>query len=113
MKNTQEQLDRLPKWAQLEIKRLEVYTKTLEQKLLEFNGLIETNTRISEGLDYRPLPNNSCVEFKTGINQNNSVRVYVNRDGVVDVNTDSRMGKTMVIMPRAANSFYITFVDVK
>lgn len=111
MSYTKEQLEKLPKWAQTEIKSLENYKYSLDQKIKEFSGELETNTHIKEGLDKLPIQNNAIVEFKTGINLNNSVSVYVRKDGDIDFNSDSRSGQTMVIMPRAANSFYITFID--
>jgi hypothetical protein len=111
MDNKNEQLEKLPKWAQSDIKRLEGLTKTLEQRLSEFNGESETNTYLVDGLDKKPLMKNSQIEFTTGKNNNNRVTVYVRSNGVVDINTDSRMGHTMVILPRAANSFYIKFME--
>lgn len=111
MSYTKEQLEKLPKWAQSEIKRLQGLTQTLEQMLSEFNGESETNTHLVEGLSSKPLMNNACIVFKTGKNKLNSVRVYVNREGVIDINSDSRMGQEMVLLPRAANSFYITFIE--
>ena len=109
----QEQLNKLPKWAQTEIKTLEMNRKSLENKLLQFEGKAETNTYIRNGLDRIPILNNANVEFKTGLNQLNTVSVYVRADGIIDVNTDSRIGQEMVIATRAANSFYIKFIDNK
>lgn len=111
MDNKNEQLEKLPKWAQSEIKRLEGLTKTLEQRLSEFNGESETNTYLVDGLEKKPLMNNAQIEFTTGKNNNNRVTVYVRSNGAVDINTDSRMGHTMVILPHAANSFYIKFME--
>lgn len=108
---TTEQLEKLPKWAQGEIKSLEMYRKSLEQKISQFEGETETNTYIREGIDKMPIQNNAQVEFQTGYKKLNSVSVYVRKDGNIDVNTDSRLGHTMVIMPRAANAFYITFIE--
>ena len=113
MSYTQEQLDKLPKWAQTEIKTLEMNRKSLEQRLLQFQGKAETNTYVRYGLDRIPILNNATVEFKTGLNQLNTVSVYVRADGIIDVNTDSRIGQEMVIATRAANSFYIKFIDNK
>lgn len=113
MNYTEEQFDKLPKWAQSEIKRLEMYTKTLSQRINEFSGKAETNTFLKEGLSEMPLQNNADIEFRTGKNNMNKVTVRVRHDGDIDVNTDSRPGQTMFIMPRASNSFYITFKDNK
>ena len=106
---TQEQFERLPKWAQSEILKLEMREDELNRKLREFEGKEETNTYIKDGLGKMPIINNCTVEFQTGEKGLNTVSVYVRGDGNIDVNTDSRLGHTMCIMPRASNTFYITF----
>lgn len=40
MNYTKEQLEKLPKWAQSEIKRLQGLTQTLNQRLSEFISII-------------------------------------------------------------------------
>jgi hypothetical protein len=111
MNYTKEQLEKLPKWAQSEINRLERLTKTLNQRLAEFNGEAETNTHLLDGLDRLPLMNNAIIEFSIGDNKLNRVVVYIRKDGVIDINSDSRLGEQLVILPRASNSFYLTFID--
>jgi len=111
MSYTKEQIDKLPKWAQGEIKHLQNTIKSLEIKLSEINGESETNTYISEGLSKRPLHKDAHIEFKIGKNNLNTVSVYVRKDGTIDINTDSRLGQDVAILPRAANAFYLTFVD--
>jgi hypothetical protein len=111
MEYTQEQIEKLPKWAQSEIKLLKSYIQTLEQRIKEFNGDAETNTFLTEGLSKMPLQKNGCIEFQTGRDNQNKVYVYVRRDGMIDINTDSRLGQDVVILPRAANSFYLTFIE--
>ena len=101
----------MPKWAQYEIKRLQDLTQTLNQRLSEFNGESETNTHLIEGLEKRPLMNNAQIEFATGHNKMNKVYVYVRSNGMIDVNSNSRLGQELVILPRAANSFYLTFIE--
>lgn len=110
MDYTKEQLEKLPKWAQKKIKSLEMYQQSLEQRIMQFQGESETNTYIREGLDRMPIQNNAQIEFQTGDGKLNTVSVYVRKDGNIDINSDSRLGHTMAIMPRAANSFYITFI---
>lgn len=110
MKYTKEQFDKLPKWAQSEITNLERSIKKHKQTISELMGEEETNTYISEGLTLKPLPNNSKIEFKVGENQCNNVRVYINSEGLIDINSDSRRSHEMVIKPRASNSFYIKFI---
>lgn len=107
---TEEQINKLPKWAQIEVKSLQFQNLYLIEKLKEINSESDTNTFIRDGLDKRPLQRNAQVEFRTGDRDANSVTVYRRSDGLIDVNTDSRLGHTMVIIPRASNSFYINFI---
>lgn len=111
MNYTKEQLERLPKWAQSEIKTLEHYTKSLQEQLDQFNGESETNVFLREGMSKMPLRKDAHIEFYTDMRLVNKASIYVMKDGRIDVNTDSRLGKTMVIVPNAANSFRIDFVD--
>jgi hypothetical protein len=111
MDYTKEQFEKLPKWAQSEITVLQNTNSSLIESVKQINGESETNVFIRRGLDNQPLPKNASIEFKTGLRNCNSVRVYVRPDGEIDINTDSRLGHEMVIRPRAANSFYITFID--
>lgn len=111
MNYTQEQFDKLPKWAQSELNQLNNSVKILKSKLDVFEGKVETNTSIRDGLNRSFLPNNTVVDFKTGKNLLNTVSVYVRSNGQIDINTDSRLSEDMVILPRAANSFYVAFVD--
>lgn len=111
MNYTNEQFEKLPKWARYEINRLERLTKNLNEKLSEFNGESKTNTYLVDGLEKTPLTNNAQIEFTTGQNNMNRVSVYVRQDGKIDLNADSHLGHDLVIMPRAANSFYLTFIE--
>jgi len=111
MTYTNEQFEKLPKWAKSEIKALENTKATLERKVREFFGEGETNTYLCEGLDKHPMTNNAQVEFRTGQRQGNRITVYVRSDGSIDVNADSRIGQDAVILPRAANAFYIKFIN--
>ena len=77
---TQDQFDKLPKWAQQEIKVLEMREKELEIKLAQFAGEQATNTYISEGLKRTPLPINSNIEFCTGRDGANKASIYVRSD---------------------------------
>ena len=92
------------------LKVLQIQNDTLTKRLKEFEGQSETNTYLQDGLSKKPLPNNAQIEFRTGANKMNKVCVCIRNDGLVDVNTDSRLGERMVVMPCASNSFYITFV---
>ena len=109
MNYTKEQLNKLPKWAQRELSRLELLTKTLNQRISEFNGESETNAYLTEGFDERPLMNDAQIEFRTGEKQANKVSVCVS-NGSVQVYANSRTGKDMIIRPVASNIFFIDFV---
>ena len=100
--------ERLPKWAQLEIQVMKKRIAYLENQLAQVMGYKETNTFISEGLSSKPLPNNSVIEF--AVDSNSKATVYVNGN-VININTDSRNGKRMVILPIASNCFEIKFVN--
>ena len=105
------QFENLPKWAQSEIKRLENYTKSLEQRINEFSGKVETNTYLRDGLSKMPLQKDARIEFQTGENKMNTVSVYIRNDGTIDINANSGLGHTVAILPRASNSFRITFFE--
>lgn len=108
MEYTSEQLEKLPKWAKSEIIRLSNNNTNLESKISEMLGNSDTNTFIIDGLYEKPLINNAIVKFKTN---KNSATVYVEKNGKIYVNTDSRTGKRMIILPIATNCFNIDFID--
>jgi len=109
MIQTPSQFEKLPKWAQSELRRLENEVESLKRREAEMTGEAETNTFLHEFTDKKPLPNNAHVRFVTGEKGESNVTVYVRKDGTIDVNSHSP--KTMVVIPRAANSFYIGFVE--
>ena len=113
MNYTPEQFDKLPQWARNEINFQKGSVEYLTKKLAQFTGEAETNTYLVVGVDNKPLPKNAQVEFRVGDRQLNRVNVMVMRNGMVNINTDSRMGHSMVMLPRGANSFYIHFVETK
>ena len=111
MNYTEEQLLKLPKWAQQEIKCLTQNLEYAKKQIAMYNGTEETNTYIREGMDRKPLPKSASVEFKIGERQENTTTVRIVNNKTIDVNTDSRSGGTLVIKPRSANSFYIEFTN--
>jgi hypothetical protein len=111
MNYTQEQFDKLPKWAQSEINKLKNYTQSLEQRIMQETGEAETNTYLRVFLEKHPMAKGSQVEFNLNDN-NGSVEVRVDRSGeFIILYADSRRGKDMVIKPRSGNMFHIRFID--
>lgn len=111
--NNEERFEKLPVWAQAEIKRLQILTQTLTQRLSEFSGESETNTYLVDSFEKTPLTKNAQIEFLIGHNKMNKVTVYIRSDGMIDMNAYSSLGQDLAILPRASNSFYLTFIDRK
>lgn len=111
MNYTQEQLNKLPKWAKQEIERLTSANKSLESKMAQLNGTEDTNTFICEGMDKSPLPMNASIQFFLGEKQKNKIDVYIRKDGTLDIHGDSPVKQELVVMPRSANSMQLYFVD--
>jgi hypothetical protein len=65
---------------------------------------------IQDGMSYSPLPNNAHIKFYTGENKRNSITVYIRENNIIDINSNSN--DTLVIMPRASNSFYVHFAKI-
>lgn len=102
--------EKLPKWVQNKISQLNSEINYLNNKLSQFAGEKETNTFIRDGLDLKPLPKNSIIEFKTGDRLSNKVSAYISDNGFIYISSDSSIGEKMIMLPRASNSFYITFI---
>lgn len=103
-----EKFDKLPKWAQYEITRL---TRNLEIAKLELdtiNGKGETNVYIVEGLNDRPLPNESLIRFVTKLGR---FDVTVNYDTGIDIQAMAKGSRHMAVLPRASNKVFVTFID--
>lgn len=109
MKYTEEQLSKLPKWAQVEIGRLTKDLEMCKADLRRIDGEGVTNTFIEDGLDKHPLPVNTSIIF--GLKENkNQVRCYIPKhEDCVYISTDSRIGGTMQLQLVASNSFKIEF----
>lgn len=63
MNYTKEQLEKLPRWAQTEIKTLSQNVASLQERLNEFKGEGETNTFIRWGLQKTPIPNKLYIKL--------------------------------------------------
>lgn len=111
MNYTKEQLEKLPKWAQNEINRLEADLKHYKERSEQIEGSADTNTFLQEGLSSRPLPHHARIEFCLGEHNQHKASVYVTKNGYIDINCDSRMAKGTYIRPRASNAFEIHFFD--
>lgn len=94
---TQNQIEKLPKWAQQEINRLTNENESLKNKLASFNGEAETNTFIRSGRDKIPLPKNSRISFEIGLS---SFDIIIDGD-LLNVH-HSGDGK-LVVMPCVSN----------
>ena len=101
---TEQQFNKLPKFAQSEIRGLRSDLEVADKKIGEIFGGEETNTLIWNNMDIRPLPNNSSIRFKL---QN---RNYIDI-GVVDNILRIYGNRGVSILPRAANSIYLTIED--
>ena len=107
MNYTKEQFEKLPKWAQSEITRLEANLKHFKEKAAQVSGESETNTHIVSGLDDTPLPKNSRVKFT---NDKGSATIHLESDGTIDVHANSKYGHRLAIFPNVSNGISITFV---
>ncbi len=105
---TEDQFNKLPAFAKNEILRLKSDNASLKKIIEERSGEGKTNTFISRGLDLFPIDNNANIRFMP--TETEGADIYINSHGMINVNTDSRLGKTMVIKTIAANSFNIDFV---
>lgn len=111
MNYTQEQFDKLPKWAQSEIRRLQSDADYLDRRLKEFSGEASTNTFILDMLDKMPIQKNANVQFRTGENMQNRIEVRIKGENEIYVNADSGVGHKMAIAPDASNAFTIRFYE--
>ena len=101
----QNQFNKLPKWAQSEITRLTRNLEHAKKEIDAINGKGETNTYITEGMDLRPLPDESEIQFNTEVG---SFRVTVQYGKGIKVNFHGKAGYEMAIQPKASNDVFIT-----
>lgn len=113
MKNINiEKLDKLPKWAQSEIKRLhnELFSLLVENELLTKQKIAgeDSDIFLIDGLKEIPLFKNKTIKFKMGERKLNSVSVRID-DNELYISTDSRIGERTLIAPVASNAIRIKF----
>jgi hypothetical protein len=105
-KTTIEDLARLPKWAQRRIQSLEGSVTHWRDKALETASEGEgTNTVTRIGInEFRYLPSDSLVQFKTPDGNHIDVRV---KDGIVDIIGSS----ALIVEPVAGNHIHVSVND--
>jgi hypothetical protein len=107
MNYTKEQFEKLPKWAQREIKRLEQNVGHYKEKAMQVSGEAETNTLIVSGIENQNLPKNSRVMFRT---EKGYVTIHVEDDGTIDVHANPYDKYNLAFLPRVSNRAIIAFV---
>ncbi len=110
---TQEQIDRLPKWAQRELQHLEYEAAGLKRRVAELeNGEDDTGTRARAGssLAWYPLPRHQHYEFDLD-GDHNKVQVFVRDEhGERSLEINSVYG-ALEIQPRSSNLIRVKGVD--
>ena len=76
MSYTEKQFARLPKWAQVEITRLNNNLEYAERRVREVEGKDETNVFIDTMMDKIPLPKDSQICFKDETGAEYAVRAH-------------------------------------
>ena len=96
----EEQLKKLPKWAQEHIAVLEQNLSRRNKQIAEMLGESPSDVKFFDSGTYRSLPSRSTVDFFLRPNFNVSCSVV---DGELRIYGSS----AIQILPRAANSVYI------
>lgn len=99
-------LDRLPKWAQTEMRRLESDNRQLKKKNREMMGNTDSPTEVYiwEGMDMIPLPHRTQIRFQTFAGNKNAYFDVSIRDGRLRIYGS----RWYAIHPSASNT-----VDIK
>jgi hypothetical protein len=97
----QEKLNKLPKWVQQEINKLEIELDFYKTKVLEMSEIDKTNTFMLIGENEIPLVNNADIEFV--INKHTNIRLYLQGNELRIFGS-----RRINIEPRATNSCFIT-----
>lgn len=104
MTHTQEQFDRLPKWAQEELRHMDREVQRaqaqVKQILREVESPSETTfVRGVQGGEDVPLSSRERVVFKI---DNGEIRAWVDR-GVVQIMASAYLGGDLIIRPTSSN----------
>lgn len=121
MEITQEQLDKLPKWAVSYIHQLKSEVNRLKDivDIKTESHVDESNVHVIRLMEKIPLPNNTIVEFELGMKKPSggyTEKVVVQHNRQLDsirIHTDSSILKKMAISPIASNTFDIVFHNHK
>ena len=105
---------KLPKWAQHEMKTLEMFAREADQRAEMFKklsrGTIDSNTFIDHyDRPSHKLPPFSDVSFEVG---RGVVNVRIASDGEsVRIHANSRFAEIMVVYPKSSNYIELGWVD--
>lgn len=105
---TEEEINKLPKWAQREVNTLQMNLRDALAELERMRSNPESNTFVGHPVtkDVQYLKNHAQVTFMLPTGK---ITVYVSREGFVDVNANS--GETFSITPRASNACELRFTN--
>jgi len=110
MKNfTDEELNKLPKWARSKVEVLMKDMESLERKLDTFDGKGETRFFVHDGLKERPIAASGLrIYLGTAIDKRKHVDLHVDREtGRLQVYA----ARTLVVYSRAANACHLDSID--
>lgn len=99
---TREQIEKLPKWAQIQVRKILADKESLEQKMSQIEGRGETNTFISAHPTAKPLPRNTRIVFEI---EGGKIEVY-NKTNCVEVHAQYDNGR-LCVMPNVSNGLQI------
>ncbi len=100
-----DRIDKLPQWAQTEIKRL---TGNLEGAYKTIKAMGEKTGPVTinaySDVDSFGMPARTAIEFQIGEHEHETITVMIREPGVLDINAS--FGR-LYVLPRAANSIHI------
>lgn len=103
---TQEEIKKLPKWAQGKVNRLEADIITWRNKADQVAGESETNVFINHYPNPLPLPKDSDIKFQF---EKGEIRCRIIRDGL-EIHAMSYKGR-LAILPNVSNAITAIFIN--
>jgi hypothetical protein len=105
MTHTQEQFDRLPKWAKEELRHMDREVQAAQAQVKKILREIDTPSettfvRAAYGFDDIPLAKHERIVFKV---DNGEIRAWVDEQGLVNIQSNAYMGGDLIIRPRVSN----------